>query len=107
MLKLILDLLAINCFVVLVHEAGFFDYLDNWVSEQFKFQHLPYIMLCALCQVFWLSLLYVIITRQLTLWTVAICVLNGHMTKVVQPLYKLVENLLLKLIELINNCLSL
>lgn len=106
MLQTILDLILINVFVSLVHEAGFFTYLDEWVSGKWKFAHLPYIMLCALCQTFWLSLIYVIATGQFSLLTLALCVLNGHMTKVMIPLYRLVENILLKVIELLNKLLG-
>lgn len=106
-MNILLNLLLINIFVVLVHEAGFFESLDDWISTKYKFHHLPYIFLCALCQTFWLSLLYIIITGQIALWTIALCVINAHMTKVTQPLYRLIENILLKVIYLINKWLRL
>ena len=106
-MNIFLNLLFINIFVVLVHEAGFFVSLDDWINSKYKFHHLPYIFLCALCQTFWLSLLYVIITGQIALWTIALCVINAHMTKVTQPLYRLIENILLKVIYLINKWLRL
>ena len=106
-MNIFLNLLFINLFVVLVHEAGFFEHLDDWVNSKFKFRHLPYIFLCALCQTFWLSLLYIIITGPIAIWTIALCVINAHMTKVTQPLYRLLENLMLKVIELLNKWLNL
>lgn len=104
---LIFNLLCINLFVVLVHEAGFFTYLDDWVNNKWKFRHLPYIMRCALCQVWWVSLLYIILTGQLTLFGVVLCLVNGHLTKITTPICRLAENIMYKIIELINKWLKL
>lgn len=102
-----LNLLFINLFVVLVHEAGFFETIDTMINERYKFYHLPYIFMCALCQVNWLSFLYLLITGNITLFTIMLCPLNGLLTRVTQPLYKLIENILLKLISKINEWLNL
>lgn len=92
----------INLIVCLVHEAGFFETLDGMINQKFKFRHLPYIFLCGLCQTFWLSLIYVAIAGPFNLITIALCLLNAHLTKIITPTYRLLENLLLKLIELLN-----
>lgn len=102
MWTIISRLLFINLFVVLVHEAGFFETIDRMINEKWKFYHLPYIFKCALCQTFWLSLLFVAITGQIHLWTILACLINAHMTKVTQPLYRMIENILLKAIMLLN-----
>lgn len=102
-----LNLLFINLFVVLVHEAGFFETLDTMINERHKFYHLPYIFMCALCQTFWLSILYLIIAGPFNLFTITIALINAHLTKITQPLYKLIENILLKLISKINEWLNL
>lgn len=107
MLNLIINLLYINIFVCLVHEAGFFTYLDEWINDKFPFHHLPYIILCALCQTWWLSLLYIIICGPFNLMTIALCLINAHMTKIITPLYRLVENIMLKLLNLFNEWLNL
>ena len=104
-MPLIINLLLINLFVCLVHEAGFFEYLDTLVNEKYPLHHLPYIFLCGLCQTFWLSLLCVIIMGPFNILTIALCVVNAHMTKIITPLCRLTENLLLKIIELINKVL--
>lgn len=103
----LLNLLFINIFVCLVHEAGFFETIDTMISERYKFHHLPYIFLCALCQVFWISLFYVIITGQLSILSITLCLINAHMTKIITPLYRFIENLMLKVIELLNKWLKL
>lgn len=95
-------LALINLSVCLVHEAGFFETLDAMVTERYPLRHLPYVMMCATCQVFWLSLLYILITGNISLFTIMLCPLNGLLTRVVQPLYRFVENLLLKIIECLN-----
>lgn len=105
-LTLITNLILINLFVSLVHEAGFFETLDDMISERYKFHHLPYIFLCALCQTFWLSLLYVIIAGPFNILTVTLCLVNAHLTKVVQPFYRFAENLLLRVIELLNKLIG-
>lgn len=107
LLNLILNLLFINIFVSLVHEAGFFETLDGMINERYKLRHLPYIFLCALCQTFWLSLLYIIIAGPFNLFTITLCLINAHLTKITLPLYRMIENILLKVIELINKVLYL
>lgn len=107
MLTTISNLILINLFVCLVHEAGFFETIDTMISEKYKFHHLPYIFMCGLCQTFWLSLLYIVIAGPVNLLTIALCLVNAHLTKIITPLYKLMENLVLKVIELLNKWLRL
>lgn len=106
-MTLILNLICINLFVCLVHEAGFFETIDGMISSKYKFHHLPYIFMCGLCQTFWLSLLYIIIAGPFNILTLVLCLVNAHLTKIVQPLYRFVENLILKVIELLNKWLKL
>ncbi len=60
-----------------------------------------------MCGTWWVSLLYIIIAGPFNLLTIALCLLNAHATKIVQPLFRFVENLLLKVIELLNKWLKL
>lgn len=92
--------------MTLIHESGFIENVDDWISGKYKFHHLPYPVRCLLCGVNWLSIFYVIITGQLSLLTLALCLLNAHATKIVQPLFRFVENLLLKGIELLNRLID-
>jgi hypothetical protein len=107
MMTTILNLLLINVIMTLIHESGFIENIDEWISNKYKFHHLPYPVRCLLCGCWWISLFYVIITGQLSLLTVALCLINAHLTSVVRPLYRLVENLMLKVIELLNKWLNL
>lgn len=104
--SLIFNLLMINVIVALVYESGFWDNLDEYINNKFKFYHIPHILTCGLCQTWWLSLLYIIMTGNLNLMMIAICLFNAHLNKVVIALYKLIENLLLKLIGLLNNLIG-
>lgn len=101
------NLILINVIMTLIHESGFIENIDEWISDKYKFHHLPYPVRCLLCGTFWLSLLYIIIAGPFNLLTIALCLVNAHMTKVVQPLYRLVENVLLKVIETLNRWLYL
>lgn len=102
MINVIFSLLLINLIMTLIHESGFILYVDEWINNKWKFYHLPYPIRCLLCGTWWLSLLFIIITGQLTLLNIALCLLNAHLTKITQPLFRFVENLLLKVIELLN-----
>ena len=93
--------MLINAIVSLVYLSGFWDNLDEWVASKWKFHHLPHLLTCALCQCWWLGLLYVIVSGNLSILSIALCLANAHLTKVVIPLWSVIENWLLKIIEII------
>ena len=93
--------------MTLIHESGFIENVDDWISNKYKFYHLPYPIRCLMCTVTWISIFYVIITGQFSLVTLALCLINAHATKIVQPLFRFVENVLLKVLELLNKWLKL
>lgn len=101
------NLLLINIIMTLVHESGFIENVDDWISDKYKFHHLPYPIRCLLCGTNWISIFYVIITGQLSLLTLMLCLLNAHLTQITQPLFRFVMNALLKVIELLNKWLKL
>ena len=101
------NLLLINLIMTLIHESGFIENVDDWISSKYKFYHLPYPIRCLLCTVTCVSIFYVIITGQFSLVTLALCLINAHATKIVQPLFRFVENLLLKVLEVLNKWLKL
>ena len=104
---IIYSLFLINLIVILAHESGFFLSLDEWVNKKWKFYHLPHIMMCGCCQAFWLSVLFIIITGNVTLFTLMLCFLNCHLTKITIPLGRMIENMILKVIEFVNRVLKL
>ena len=97
----------INLIVILIHESVFIEYWDNWISERWKFHHLPYPVRCQLCTTFWTSMLYIIITGNFTIPGVMLCLLNAHATKITTPLLRMIENIGLKTIFLVNKWLKL
>ena len=96
------NLLLINIIMTLIHESGFIENVDDWISDKYKFYHLPYPVRCLLCSTNWISIFYVIITGQLSLLTLMLCLLNAHLTQITQPLFRFVMNALLKVVELLN-----
>lgn len=100
---MILDLVYIGLIVALVFLSGFWDNLDEYVNKKFGLgYHLPHLLQCSLCQTWWLSLLYVIIVGKLSLLNVMLCLINAHLSKIYIPLWRFVENLLLKIIEIVS-----
>lgn len=100
------NLLLINIIMTLIHESGFIENVDDWISDKYKFHHLPYPVRCLLCSVNWLSIFYVLITGNLSLFTLFLCLLNAHLTEVVRPLFRFVMNVLLKIVELLNKLID-
>ena len=96
------NLLLINIIMTLLHESGFIENVDDWISDKYKFHHLPYPVRCLLCSTNWISIFYVIITGQLSLLTLMLCLLNAHLTQITQPLFRFIMNALLKVVELLN-----
>lgn len=99
MINLIINLLLINAIVCLVQLSGWWDSLDEWVSKKWRFRHLPHILVCGLCQCFWLSILFCLVTGNLSILTIALSLANAHLTKVITPLWSVIENWLLKIIS--------
>ena len=100
---MILTLLLINIFVVLAHESGFFEYMDDLVSKKWKFHHLPKIVMCALCQTWWLSLLYIILTPgAFTILNICLCMVNAHLTEITQGLWRTIKTAIMDVLGWIN-----
>lgn len=100
---MILNLLFINLIVVLVFLSGFWDSVDEYINKKFGVgYHIPHILACSLCQCWWLSLFYIIITGNLTIFNIVLCLANAHLTEITIPLITLVKNILLKIIEIMN-----
>lgn len=104
--SILTSLLLINLIVVLAHESGFFISLDEWVSSKWKFHHLPKIMMCALCQTWWLSLLYIIITPgAFTLLNILLCLANAHLTEITQGIWRTIRTAIMDILGKINDIL--
>lgn len=95
---MILDLLWLSLIVALVYLSGFWTYLDDYISTRFKFHHLPHLLSCALCQTWWLSLLYIIIAGKLSLLGIVFCLVNAHLVNILIPLLTTIYNAVLRVI---------
>lgn len=101
---IIFSLLIINFIMVLIHESGFIENVDEWISTRWKFYHLPYPVRCLLCGTWWLSLLFIIITPgAFTLLNILLCLLNAHLTEITQGLWRTIKKLIMDVIGWINN----
>ena len=96
---MILDLLLINLSITMIFLSGFVDSVDEAISKRWKFHHLPKPFSCNLCSVFWASVIYVLITHQLSLFSITLCLASALLTDVTVPLITLVKNWLMKIIS--------
>lgn len=92
-------MLLVALFVALVFETGWWDNLDRMINERFRFHHLPHLLLCDLCQTWWLCLLYLIVSHNLSLVNVCLALAFSHLPQLIRPLFNLVKGYLLKAIE--------
>lgn len=97
------NLIVIMLIVALIFESGFWDSLDSYVNERFKFHHLPHLLMCPLCQTWWLSLLYITVTGNLSLFNILLCIINAHLVDFMPAIIGLIKNIVFKLIDIINN----
>ena len=93
------DLIILSLIVALVFESGFWDSLDEYINKRFKFHHLPHLLMCQLCQTWWLTLLYILVTGNLSLFNICVCLFIAYMGDVWRPILNLIKGYLLKLIE--------
>lgn len=99
MITTILNLLLINLIVVMVFNSGFINDIDAAINRKWKFYHLGKPFSCALCVVFWASVIWLLCTGNFSLLTLAMALFSATLTSVTTPLLKLIENWLLKIIE--------
>lgn len=103
---IIFSLLIINFIMVLIHESGFIEKIDEMISRKWRFHHLPYPVRCLLCGTFWLSLLYIIITPgAFTLLNILLCLLNAHLTEITQGIWRTIKTAIMDILAWINNYL--
>lgn len=57
---------------------------------------------CSLCMTFWIGLIYLIIYHQLTLLNISILLLIAVSTPIINDVIRLAQDLLTKLINIIN-----
>lgn len=96
---MIVELLLISAVVMMIFESGWWDNMDEFVNRKFKFHHLPKIFVCQFCQTFWLSLLWLFFTYEISVLSVFLALLNANVGEILLPLFKLLKGALNKVIE--------
>lgn len=96
---MIIELLLISAVVMMIFESGWWDNMDEFVNRKFKFHHLPKIFVCQFCQTFWLSLLWLFFTYEISVLSVFLALLNANVGEILLPLFKLLKGALNKVIE--------
>lgn len=99
MITTITNLLLINAIITMIFLSGFIDEIDAAINKKWKFYHLPKPFSCNLCSVFWASIIYIAIAGPFNLLTIALCLVNAHLTEITMPLITVVKNWLLKIVE--------
>lgn len=102
MMKIIIDLLLIAVIVTLIYDSGFFEVMDDAIQKKWRFHHLPHVFHCRLCGTWWLTLIYIIATGQLSLLNIAFCIAAAYTADLISPMVKTIQNIILKVIEIIN-----
>ena len=96
---MIVELLLISAVVMMIFESGWWDNMDEFVNRKFKFHHLPKIFVCQFCQTFWLSLLWLFFTYEISVLSVFLALFNANVGEILLPLFKLLKGALNKVIE--------
>lgn len=75
------------------HFRGTYDYPESWDSP------LIHLISCSFCQVWWVGLLYLIITAQLTIPAIAYLLVVCYLTTTIRDILVLIRELLTKAID--------
>lgn len=103
-----LKLLIINLVVILAIDlSGFVPHLkrqlskwltkDKFTTDDFRIRPFD----CSYCMTFWSLLLYLVITQQVTFFSIFLVVMLTHLTEVTKQVLLLIRDLLIKLIDIV------
>lgn len=98
-----IDLVLISIVVALVFESGFWDSLDEEINKRFKFHHLPQLLMCSLCQTWWLTFIYILVTGNLSIFNICVCLFLANMVDIWRPAFNLIKGFVLTLIDNLYN----
>lgn len=96
---MLIDLLLIASIVTMIFESGWWDAMDEMVNKHFKFCHLPKIFVCQFCQCFWISLIWLLFTAELSLYLPFLALITANVSEILLPIFKLLKQSILKVIE--------
>lgn len=98
-----IKLLLIQAIVVMVTDiSGFFNHFEEWLSEKLKGKVQLKILECSLCQCWWVCLLYLLWTRELTLPWIAFSLFLAVMTPITSEAIYIIRDGILAILRKIN-----
>lgn len=106
MMLLNLLLIALVC-VLIIDISGFVDTIKSLISKLLtnskfnttNFRIRPFD--CSFCMTFWVGLVYILVTQQFTLVTLALILIMSFITEPLHQLLLLIKDLILKIINYI------
>lgn len=95
------NILLIAIFVVCVTDISqFFHQMEEYVAKWLNLKQVHIKLLeCSLCQTWWLSLIYLICTNNITLINIVIAILISCFTTQIKDVITLFQDLITKLIN--------
>lgn len=96
---MIIDVLLIALIMASIHQSGFIENMDNMVGRKFPLHHLPYPIRCLTCGTWWISFLYLLITSQISLFSILTALVVANMSDVFLALLTGFKNMLYDIIE--------
>lgn len=104
-----LNMLFITCIITLVFMSGFVDNMEIGLKKILNkpFFRIPKPFSCHYCSTFWALVIYIAIEHQLSAENVLICLLMAELTNILPAIITFIENLILKLIDLLNRAFKL
>lgn len=104
---MLINLLLIQVIVVMVTDiSGFFNHFEEWLGEKLKGKVHLKILECSTCQCWWLCLLYLLCTRELSLPLIAFSLFLAVMTKITADAIYMVRDGLLGILRKINRLIE-
>lgn len=105
--------LAISLICVLVIDQFHFvdevtTIISGWISNgQIKRPMSIKPFSCSLCMTFWLSLIYIIVVNQFSVWMVLYILLLCYVTPIENQLFTLLKGLITKFLDWIGNIINI
>ena len=108
---MILDIFIIACICTLIIESGFFDEMEIRLSKiLFRNKHKLYfgkIFHCSLCATTWISIAYILLHGELSLYNLCIVLLFAYSTNILGELLHFVIDLGIKIISKLRDLFNI
>ena len=100
-----IDLFEITVIVVIIVDiSGFIDSIKNLIGKVLHINNVKLKPLdCSFCLNFWVSLIYLLITNELSITAVMVTLLLSTMTTIIKDVIYLIRDLIGKIINKIYN----